>query len=388
MARRDGPGFGLYVHWPFCRSKCPYCDFNSHLRDRVDHPLWADSLAREIETLAGRAGRRGVPLDSIFVGGGTPSLMEPGTMAAGIGAAESAFGFSPGIEITMEANPTSVESERLHAFRDAGVNRLSMGVQSLDDDALATLGRGHSAAEALEALALARSLFGRVSADFIYARPGQEVARWREELARILDLGLDHLSLYQLTLEAGTAFWSRHRQGLLEVPDDATARDLFDATRDQCAGAGLPAYEISNHAVPGSESRHNLVYWRAGDWIGVGPGAHGRYWLDSERVETRCRRDPDAWLAAVGEDGHGLDRVNSETPADAANEILMMGLRLEAGVDLNRLARLPGISGDGFNRAALERLNDTGLTALEGDRLHLTAKGVPLINGVLGKLVA
>ena len=386
--RGGAPGFGLYIHWPFCLAKCPYCDFNSHLREEVNHPLWAESLVREMGVLADRAGRRGVRLDSVFVGGGTPSLMEPATMAAVLEAARATFGFAPGIEITMEANPTSVEAERLGAFRDAGVNRLSMGVQSLDDGDLAALGRGHTAGEALLALETARALFGRVSADFIYARPGQDAAGWGRELARILALGLDHLSLYQLTLEPGTAFWSRHRRGLLEVPDDELARDLFDLTRGMCADAGLAAYEISNHAAAGAECRHNLVYWRAGDWIGVGPGAHGRYWLASERLETRCRRDPDAWLAGVAKEGHGLDAVDREAPGDAAAEMLMMGLRLERGVDLDRLASLPGIEGDGFDSAALDPLCGEGLATLEEGRLRLTPKGVPLINGVLGRLLA
>ena len=386
---RDGaPGFGLYVHWPFCLAKCPYCDFNSHLRGTVDHPLWAESLVREMETLADRAGRRGVRLDSVFVGGGTPSLMEPATVAALLGAARSTFGFAPGIEITMEANPTSVEAGRLGAFRDAGVNRLSMGVPSLDDGARAARGRGHTAGAALRALATARSLYKRVSADFIYARPGQDAAGWGHELDRILALGLDHLSLYQLTLEPGTAYWSRHRRGLLEVPGDGAARELFDLTRGMCSDAGLPAYEVSNHAVPGAECRHNLVYWRAGDWIGVGPGAHGRYWLDSERIETRCRRDPDAWLAGVAEEGHGLDGVGREGPGEAAAEMLMMGLRLERGVDLGRLAGLPGIDGDGFDRTALDPLCGEGLATLEGERLRLTPKGIPLVNSVIGRLLA
>ena len=384
----NAPGFGLYIHWPFCLSKCPYCDFNSHLREEVDHPLWAESLVREMGTLADRSGRRGFPLDSIFVGGGTPSLMEPATMATVLDSAHATFGFAHGIEITMEANPTSVEAERLGAFRDAGVNRLSMGIQSLDDGALAVLGRGHTAGEALRALETARALFGRVSADFIYARPGQDAASWAEELTRILALGLDHLSLYQLTLEPGTAFWSRHRQGLLEVPGDALARELFDLTRGMCVDAGLPAYEVSNHAVPGAECRHNLVYWRAGDWIGVGPGAHGRYWFDSERLETRCRRDPEAWLDGVAEEGHGLDAVDREGPGDAAAEMLMMGLRLERGVDLDRLSSLPGINGDGFDRAALDPLCEEGLATLDEGWLRLTPKGMPLINGVLGRLLA
>lgn len=378
---------GLYVHWPFCLAKCPYCDFNSHLRDHVDHPLWAERLVQEMETMASQARREGEPLSSIFIGGGTPSLMAPATMANVIEAARRIFGFLPDIEITMEANPTSVEAAKLEAFATAGVSRLSMGIQSLDPAALTMLGREHSAEEALAALATARALFSRVSADFIYCRPGQTEADWQQELGRILDLGLDHLSLYQLTLEPGTAFFSRHQRGLMSMPDDETGRQFYDLTQQMTDAAGLPAYEISNHAAPGQESRHNLIYWRAHDWLGIGPGAFGRYWLDGQRVETRMRRNPDGWLNSVANEGHGIDATACDGSDDAVAEMLMMGLRLKEGVDL---ARLRSIAPKGTlpSMAALDAAVSHGFIFRKGDRIALSAKGFPLINTILAQLLA
>ena len=380
-------GFGLYVHWPFCAAKCPYCDFNSHVAPAIDHDRWAEMYGVEMETLARQSGRTGQPLDSIFIGGGTPSLMAPHVMAAILAAAKRIFTFSPAIEITMEANPTSIEASRLDAFAAAGVGRLSMGIQSLDDTALVALGREHGRDEALQALATARSVFARVSADFIYARPGQNSDQWRAELATILDLGLDHLSLYQLTLEPGTAFYSRHQRGLLTLPDDETGRRLYDITAMMTADAGLAAYEISNHARVGEACQHNLVYWRAGDWLGVGPGAYGRYWQGSQRIETRSRRDPAAWLDDVATKGEALDQSRPDSAFDTASEIMMMGLRLDEGVDLNRLQRLPGYDASWIDKNDLTRLADAGLVTLRGDMLQLTPSGRPVINAVLGTLL-
>ncbi|MGC6484720.1 MAG: radical SAM family heme chaperone HemW [Candidatus Puniceispirillales bacterium] len=381
-------GFGLYLHWPFCQSKCPYCDFNSHVTATVDHDRWAAMLCREMETLAMRSGQAGRQLDSIFIGGGTPSLMAPAVMAAVLDRAQEIFTPAATIEITMEANPTSVEAARLEAFAEAGAGRLSMGIQALDDAALASLGRSHSSTEALEALATARRIFPRVSADFIYARPGQTTAAWQEELSRILDLGLDHLSLYQLTLEPGTAFHSRHKRGLLTIPDDDTSRALYDLTIQRTSAAGLPAYEVSNHAREGAACRHNLVYWRAGDWLGVGPGAYGRFWQDGQRRETRSRRDPAAWLDQVEAQGHALDQEGSDSPADAASEIIMMGLRLSEGVDLSRLESLPGADPGWINWQNLTRLEEEGLVLKDGEILQLSRKGRPLINAVLAAILA
>lgn len=381
-------GFGLYIHWPFCVSKCPYCDFNSHIAGKIDHQRWAAMYCRELETLASRAGCQGRRVNTIFFGGGTPSLMHPDVMHQLITEVQSLFVVDDDVEITMEANPTSVEAARLEAFGEAGVNRLSMGIQALDDAALTALGRNHGKAEALAALATARSVFSRVSADFIYARPGQTATAWQAELAQVLELDLDHLSLYQLTLEPGTAFYSRHQRGLLNLPDDDTARELYDLTAEHTAAAGLQGYEISNYARPGQESRHNLVYWRAGDWLGIGPGAHGRYWDGDQRIETRSRRDPMAWLDDVAAAGTALDQYAADSPVETVSEILMMGLRLAEGVDLTRLSKLPGQRHDLIKSADIDLLVSSGLVTFRDNILTLTHEGKPVINAVLSKLLA
>ncbi|XDZ65591.1 radical SAM family heme chaperone HemW [Alphaproteobacteria bacterium LSUCC0684] len=379
--------FGLYIHWPFCRAKCPYCDFNSHVREAVDHDRWKTNLLREMETLAEMTACKGRVLDSIFIGGGTPSLMEPSTVAALLDRAGQIFAASPDIEITMEANPTSVEAGKMAAFAGAGVSRISLGVQALDDAALVGLGREHSGAEALKALEHARRNFQRVSADFIYARPDQTLRSWTDELDRILNLGLDHLSLYQLTLEPGTAFWSQHQRGLFFLPEDELARNLYDLTQEKTAAAGLPAYEISNHARPGQESRHNLLYWQAGDWIGTGPGAYGRVWRDGLRIETRSRRDPSSWLDDVEAHGHALDQESQELPADYGREAMMMGLRLTTGVDLDAITSLAGPRETWINTGMLEQLVASGHLDLNGERLRLKEDARPLLNSVLTSLV-
>jgi putative oxygen-independent coproporphyrinogen III oxidase len=329
------PGFGLYVHWPFCRSKCPYCDFNSHVTAAVDHPRWARALVRELDHFADEAGGR--PLTSIFFGGGTPSLMAPSTCAAVIERAATRFGLADDAEITLEANPTSVEAGRLADFRAAGVNRVSLGVQALDDGALRRLGREHGAAEALAAVDLAARLFPRFSFDLIYARPGQTPAAWRAELDRALVHAGGHLSLYQLTIEPGTRFHTLHARGELRLPSDDTQGELYEVTQERLAAAGLPAYEISNHARPGEECRHNLTYWRSGDWIGIGPGAHGRLSLGGERVGTETVRMPRAWLERVERVGHGERPRETLTVADRVAEMLLMGLRLTEGIAVARL---------------------------------------------------
>ncbi|MDO5647534.1 radical SAM family heme chaperone HemW [Paracoccus sp. (in: a-proteobacteria)] len=375
-------GFGLYVHWPFCASKCPYCDFNSHVVDRVDQSRWADALVSEITRLAEQVPER--VLGSIFFGGGTPSLMLPETVDAVIAAARAAWGFANDIEITLEANPTSVEKTRFQGFSDAGVNRLSMGIQALNDDDLRRLGRLHSVAEARAAFDVARGVFRRVSFDLIYARQGQDRAAWRAELREALDMAVDHLSLYQLTVEPGTAFGARAAAGTLrDLPDDDQSADMYADTQDICAAAGMLGYEISNHAPPGSESRHNLVYWRQGDWAAVGPGAHGRLTLPTGRVATESHRAPGAWLDAVERLGSG-ESLRDPVPLDEqATEYLLMSLRLAEGLDKARFARL---AGQPLDAGRIVHLVELGLVSDSADRLRATDAGRPLLNAILRDL--
>jgi oxygen-independent coproporphyrinogen-3 oxidase len=370
----------LYVHWPFCLKKCPYCDFNSHVRATLPQARFRAALRAELAYEAARLGRR--PLGSIFFGGGTPSLMEPETVAALIADATSLFAPRPDLEITLEANPTSVEAGRLAGFRDAGVNRISLGIQSLDGQALAMLGREHSAEQAIAALRLARRLFGRVSFDLIYARPGQTVAQWRAELDQALDLAADHLSLYQLTIEAGTPFEALHRRGEILLPDDDTAVALYDTTGEAAEKFGLAAYEVSNYARPGAESRHNLTYWRYGDYAGIGPGAHGRISLEGKLLATRRHRAPEPWAERVEQFGHGSTEEVEVTSTERAREMLLMGLRLSEGVEEARFAARTGMALDAaiepdVLRAALEegyvQRTDGHLRALPEGRLRLNA---------------
>ncbi|MEM6849438.1 MAG: radical SAM family heme chaperone HemW [Pseudomonadota bacterium] len=380
----DG-GFGLYVHWPFCQTKCPYCDFNSHARrDGVDQTRYAAALVRELETMAAWFDYR-TPLDTIFFGGGTPSLMEPGTVAAVLNAAERVFGFVPNIEISLEANPTSVEQSRFEGFRAAGVNRVSLGIQSLRDDALRRLGRMHDAAEGRAALALARSIFGQVSADMIYARPGQTLPEWRGELAEMLDICGDHLSLYQLTIEPETRYWKLAEAGKLTVPDDDTAADLYELTHDMTEAAGLMRYEVSNHAKPSAEAKHNLVYWRSDSWLGIGPGAHGRVSLaDGTRMGTATTKAPEAWLNAVEANGHGLESRQTLGPQEAADEMLIMGLRLAEGLNAQRYRARTGLNL--FAHPALPGLIDDGLVERSGDVIAVAEAGRLLTNAVVRML--
>ena len=380
------PGFGLYVHWPFCRSKCPYCDFNSHVREAVDQDRWRAALLRELEQAA--AGSEGRRLTSIFFGGGTPSLMEPATAEAVIRRAAGLFDFAPDIEITLEANPTSVEAEAFRDLRSAGVGRLSLGVQALDDAALRFLGRGHSAAEALAAVALARRVFPRVSFDLIYARPEQGVADWSAELRRALQEEPDHLSVYQLTIEPGTAFHGAWRRGELQPPPEELAADLFDATQEILSDAGLPAYEVSNHARPGQACRHNLTYWRYGDYLGIGPGAHGRITRSGVKHATRRHRAPEAWLALV-EAGTGANR--EEIPLEPElrlAELVMMGLRLTEGIARGAFEGELGVAPEAiFDPARLAALTGSGDLLLDQKSLHATAQGLRRLDAVIPYLL-
>jgi putative oxygen-independent coproporphyrinogen III oxidase len=367
-------GFGLYVHWPFCRSKCPYCDFNSHVPAVIDQPRWRRALLAELDHFASETkGRR---LDSIFFGGGTPSLMAPETVAAVIEAAGRAWTLAPDLEVTLEANPTSVEAGNFRALREGGVNRLSLGLQALDEAALKRLGRTHSLAESLAALRLAQATFPRVSFDLIYARPGQSVESWREELSRALDLAGEHLSLYQLTIEDGTAFAPAHRAGTLVLPDEDESVALFELTAEMTESAGLPAYEISNHARPGAECRHNLIYWQGGDWLGIGPGAHGR--LDGQAIAQH--RSPGEWLAAVETGGDGTcSRVHLD-PVQAGEERLMMGLRLTSGLALAEVEAV-------LDPKGLIRMEEGGFVVRNDGMLRVTRQGRLVLDGVLAELV-
>lgn len=378
----------LYIHWPFCAAKCPYCDFNSHVRERTDHARFRDALRRELAHEAARAGRR--PLSSIFFGGGTPSLMEPETVAALIADATAAFDPLPDLEVTLEANPTSVEAGRLAAFRQAGVNRISLGVQSLEEEALRFLGRRHDTAEAVAALEAARALFPRVSFDLIYARPGQAEESWRSELRRALALAADHLSLYQLTIEPGTRFATQHARGDFALPEGDEAARLYLATAEEAARFGLAPYEVSNYAKPGAESRHNLAYWRYGDYLGIGAGAHQRLSLpDGRLVATRRHRAPEEWAARVERDGHAAVEEEALAPADRAREALLMGLRLAEGVDPARIERRCGLPfAEAVDPAMLAALMDEGYLEWRPDgRLAATWEGRLRLDALLPVLL-
>ena len=376
-------GFGVYVHWPFCAAKCPYCDFNSHVRADVDHARWRGALARQVAATARVAPGRTV--DAVFLGGGTPSLMPPETVAAVLDAIATHWRMAPDAEVTLEANPTSVEAGRFRGYRDAGVNRLSLGIQALDDRSLKALGRLHTAGEAIAAFETARGIFPRVSFDMIYARQAQTLADWRAELDRALALALDHLSLYQLTIEPGTRFGDLAARGRLRgLPDPDLAADMFAATADMCGHAGLPAYEVSNHARPGAECRHNLVYWRYGDYAGIGPGAHGRLTLGTGRWATEAIRSPDLWLAAAEAGGDTLSCRSAVMPREQAAEMLMMGLRLAEGVDPSRYAAL---SGEPLPADALAELTALDLIAVDTERLCVTPAGRAILDAVLRRLL-
>jgi putative oxygen-independent coproporphyrinogen III oxidase len=381
----DAPAFGVYIHWPFCLSKCPYCDFNSHVRHAaIDETRFVRAFETEIATTAARTGKRTV--STIFFGGGTPSLMAPSTVAAILEAVARHWTIAPGAEISMEANPTSVEATRFRGYRAAGVNRVSLGVQALDDAALAALGRLHSVREALDAVAIARSIFDRYSFDLIYARPGQTPAAWRAELARAIAEAAEHLSLYQLTIEQETPFWALHAAGKLKIPGDDLARALYDTTLEACDAAGLPAYEISNHARPGAECRHNLIYWRGHEYAGVGPGAHGRLDIDGERRATATEKRPETWLTRVEADGHGVITDDSLLRSERADEFLLMGLRLAEGITL---ARFEALAGHPLDPVRIATLRQHGMIETTGaGRLRVTREGFPVLDAVVADLAA
>jgi putative oxygen-independent coproporphyrinogen III oxidase len=384
--RVQDPALAIYVHWPFCLSKCPYCDFNSHVRDTVDHDRWRTALLAELDHYADRT--PGSTITSIFFGGGTPSLMQPSTAAAVIERVAQRWTMAPGVEITLEANPSSVESARFADLAAAGVNRVSLGVQALDDASLSFLGRRHNATEALEALAVAKRQFARTSFDLIYARPGQSVADWRSELGRALEEGTEHLSVYQLTIEEGTKFATLAARGELDMPDEETQAALYETTQEMLEAAGLPAYEISNHARLGAESRHNLTYWRYGDYVGIGPGAHGRLTVDGQKLATRAHKAPEIWLDRVATKGHGAHADVPVTMAERRDELLMMGLRLAEGVSRARLRHELEADVDSlFDARKLSRLVDAGFLALDDERLCATAAGRQRLNAVLSSLL-
>ncbi|MBA1158714.1 radical SAM family heme chaperone HemW [Microvirga mediterraneensis] len=377
-------GFGVYVHWPFCASKCPYCDFNSHVRHQpVDQDRFLAAFRREIAHTAARIpGRR---VTSVFFGGGTPSLMKPETVGAILDAIGGAWSIDPKAEVTLEANPTSVEAERFRGYRHAGINRVSLGVQALNDPDLKRLGRMHSVDEALGAVKIAASIFERYSFDLIYARPGQTPEAWGAELGQAISHAVEHLSLYQLTIEPGTWFQRLYDAGKITVPDEETGRALYDITQEVCEKHGLPAYEISNHARPGAESRHNLLYWRYGEYAGIGPGAHGRLVTGNARLATATEKHPETWLERVEREGHGVIDEEVLTSEAEGDEFLLMGLRLKEGVDARRFE---AFTGKALNQRGLRILEEEGLLQVTGSRLAVTPKGFPVLNAVIAELAA
>jgi putative oxygen-independent coproporphyrinogen III oxidase len=378
----ENGGFGIYVHWPFCQSLCPYCDFNSHVRRNVDHDRWARALVAEISTAAGRLGRRRV--ESIYFGGGTPSLMEPATVGSVIGSVADLFDLPADAEITMEANPGSVEAGRFASYAKAGVNRFSLGLQALNDSDLKALGRLHTVTDSLNALDVAKSCTDNVSVDLIYARQNQSLDDWSEELHRVLALGVDHLSLYQLTIEPGTRFGDLYDRGRLKgLPTDVLAADLFHATEEICSAAGFARYEVSNHARPGFESRHNLVYWRYGDYLGVGPGAHGRLTVGGQKLAVANVRLPEDWLEKVETCGWSGDE-EIVSPDEQFAEYALMSLRIREGIDLNRMSKLGQMT---LNTRKIEEYIARGLVEDNGRYLNVTPKGTVYLNSIIHNII-
>lgn len=375
-------GFGLYIHWPFCEAKCPYCDFNSHVSRSIDQRAWRDAYLIELEGAARETSGR--VLNAVFFGGGTPSLMDPQTVADIIAAIRKHWPTANDLEITLEANPGSVEAGRFAAFRQAGVSRVSMGIQALNDEDLKRLGRLHTANEALAAFDIARTHFERVSFDLIYGRQNQTLSAWEAELKQALTLAIDHISLYQLTIENGTAFGDRYARGkLLGLPDEDLGADMFTATQDICGAMGMPAYEVSNHARDGAQSRHNLIYWRYGDYIGIGPGAHGRLTVDGGKWATECFRNPNRWLEGIGLSQTEKPRTLLSKD-DQATEFLLMGLRLKEGICLDRYTSLAGTP---ISDEKLHRLKEITMIEMVGSRLMVTNQGLMVLNAVIEALL-
>lgn len=375
-------GFGLYIHWPFCEAKCPYCDFNSHVSRSIDQIAWRAAYLSELARAASET--KGRVLRSVFFGGGTPSLMDPDTVADVISEIRKLWPTANDLEITLEANPGSVEAGRFAAYRDGGVSRISMGVQALNDADLKRLGRIHSATEAMRAFDIARNTFDRVSFDLIYARQGQSLADWEKELKQALTLAVDHLSLYQLTVEQGTAFGDRYNAGKLrDLPDEDLGADLFAMTQDLCGAHGMPAYEVSNHARDGAQSRHNLIYWRYGDYLGIGPGAHGRLTLQGRKYATECYSNPNRWLSAA-ETADTEKPRQLLAPSDQAAEFLLMGLRLKEGVDMSRFETLAGTP---ISPSTIKDLEEMGMVFCERNRIIVSNQGFAVLNAVIAKLL-
>lgn len=377
------PGFGIYLHWPFCAAKCPYCDFNSHVRhQKVDQPRFIEAFKREIEHNRQTTGPREVT--SIFIGGGTPSLMDPETVDEILQAVKDAWTVPDHIEITMEANPSSVEASRFKGYRQAGVNRVSMGVQALNDKDLKFLGRLHNVAEAKKAISLARDIFPRMSFDLIYARPHQTPEDWADELREAIDLAADHLSLYQLTIEEGTPFFTLHEAGKIPMLEDSLQAELYEVTQKVCTENGMPAYEVSNHAQPGAESQHNLNYWRYGDYVGVGPGAHGRISTGGKKFATVTEKHPETWLDLVENNGHGITEIEQLSSQDQADEMLLMGLRLREGIDVSRWSSL---SDREFDAGRENNLIQYGMIErINNNRIRCTPSGMMVLDSVVADL--
>ncbi len=384
----DEAALAIYVHWPFCVAKCPYCDFNSHVRATIDEDAWRTALLTELAHFHQRTAGR--PVTSVFFGGGTPSLMAPPTVEAVLDCIASRWPLARDVEVTLEANPNSAERVKFQTLRAAGVNRLSLGVQALDDASLRALGRAHDASEARQAIVASQRVFDRTSFDLIYARPGQDVAAWRRELKEALAVAGEHVSVYQLTIEPGTAFHGLHARGELRLPDEETAAALFETTQEILAAARLPAYEVSNHARPGAECRHNLVYWRYGDYLGVGPGAHGRLATPAGKIATRQERAPETWLRRVSDEGHATAEESVLDRPTASAEAVMMGLRLTEGLDPARFERATGLALDAaLDAAVVTRLVDGCLLCrTPNGGLATTAAGRRVLNAVLGELLA
>ncbi|MBL0941284.1 MAG: coproporphyrinogen III oxidase [Alphaproteobacteria bacterium] len=378
--------FGIYIHWPFCISKCPYCDFNSHVREAINNQRWQNALLAEMRYFVSCT--QGRTVESIFFGGGTPSLMEPKTVATLIHQASQYWNFSPNLEITLEANPNSVDTQRFQNFKSAGINRVSIGIQSLDNQALRFLGRKHSREEAIKAIRTAASIFERFSFDLIYSRPNQSVESWRKELTEALSYSRDHLSLYQLTIEPGTAFHTLHQRKEFELPDQDLGADLYEITQEMLENAGMPSYEISNHARLGYECRHNMLYWRYQDYIGIGPGAHGRLSVNGQKIATRCLKAPENWLETVEKTGHGIHEEVILKDEDKINEMLMMGLRLVEGISMDNFQAQTGFNLLKIvNQQQLKRLIDGDFLIISEDFLKATPRGRQCLNSVLSALL-